>query len=101
VIFKDLKITSSSNQEIQQQTIIFERLRNKPFWIWDGIDQHKIKDIRTLSPFLSQLTHNQLYPLWQESLHVLARRTRKDLFIDLSKLMPVFIKLGGEQQLSK
>ena len=45
--FKDLKrkITSSSNQQ-QQQTQSFDKLHNKPFWIWD-IQEHKQEDIRT------------------------------------------------------
>src|SRR6266516_2639256 len=45
--FKDLKrkITSSSNQQ-QQQTQSFDKLHNKPFWIWD-IEEHKQEDVRT------------------------------------------------------
>jgi hypothetical protein len=42
--FKDLKkrITSSNRQQIQS----FDKLRNKPFWIWN-IEEHKQEDIRT------------------------------------------------------
>jgi hypothetical protein len=43
--FKDLKkriISSSSNQH-QQQTQSFDKLQNKPFWIWD-IEKHKMED---------------------------------------------------------
>jgi hypothetical protein len=45
--FKDLKkkITSSGNQQ-QQQTPSFDKLQNKPFWIWN-IEEHKLEDIRT------------------------------------------------------
>src|SRR6187200_637080 len=45
--FKDLKkrISSSSSQQ-QQQTQSFDKLQNKPFWIWD-IEEHKMEDIRT------------------------------------------------------
>jgi hypothetical protein len=32
--------------EAQQQSKLFERLQNKPFWIWDK-QQHKLEDIRT------------------------------------------------------
>jgi hypothetical protein len=44
--FKDLKkrIGSSSNQ--QQQTQSFDKLHNKPFWIWN-IEEHKQEDVRT------------------------------------------------------
>src|SRR5207237_7883883 len=43
--FKDLKkrIISSSNQ---QQTQSFDKLQNKPFWIWN-IEEHKLEDVRT------------------------------------------------------
>jgi hypothetical protein len=46
--FKDLKkriISSSSNQQ-QQQTQSFDKLQNKPFWIWN-VEEHKLEDIRT------------------------------------------------------
>jgi hypothetical protein len=44
--FKDLKkIIGSSNQQ-QQQTQSFDKLQNKPFWIWN-IEEHKLEDIRT------------------------------------------------------
>ncbi len=41
--FKDLKRIISSNQ---QQTQSFDKLQNKPFWIWN-IEEHKQEDIRT------------------------------------------------------
>jgi hypothetical protein len=42
--FKDLKKRISSSN--QQQTHSFDKLQNKPFWIWD-IEEHKLKDVRT------------------------------------------------------
>jgi hypothetical protein len=43
--FKGLKKRIiSSNQ--QQQTQSFDKLQNKPFWIWN-IEEHKLEDIRT------------------------------------------------------
>jgi hypothetical protein len=47
VTFKDLKkrVVSETAQQ-QQQSRLFERLQNKPFWIWDK-QQHKQEDIRT------------------------------------------------------
>jgi hypothetical protein len=42
--FKDLKRINSSNQKLQTQ--YFDKLRNKPFWIWN-IEEHKLEDIRT------------------------------------------------------
>jgi hypothetical protein len=43
--FKDLKKRISSSVS-QQQTQFFDKLQNKPFWIWD-IEEHKQEDIRT------------------------------------------------------
>jgi hypothetical protein len=37
------RIISSSNQ---QQTQSFDKLQNKPFWIWN-IEEHKLEDIKT------------------------------------------------------
>jgi hypothetical protein len=44
VTFKDLK-KRVTLETIRQQTKIFERLLNKPFWIWDQ-QQHKQEGIR-------------------------------------------------------
>jgi hypothetical protein len=45
VTFKDLK-KRVALETSQQQTRFFERLQNKPFWIWDR-HYHKQEDIRT------------------------------------------------------
>jgi hypothetical protein len=42
--FKDLKKRLSLTTV--QQTKLFEKLLNKPFWIWN-IEEHKLEDIRT------------------------------------------------------
>src|SRR3954449_8055729 len=44
--FKDLKKRISDSNQQQQQTQSFDKLQNKPFWIWN-IEEHKQKDIRT------------------------------------------------------
>lgn len=36
----------SIDQQTQQRTQFFDRLDNKPFWIWD-IEQHKQLDIQS------------------------------------------------------
>jgi hypothetical protein len=46
VTFKNLKKRIVSETAIQQQSRLFEKLLNKPFWIWDK-QQHKQEDIRT------------------------------------------------------
>jgi hypothetical protein len=43
--FKDLK-KRVSLQVSQEETRLFERLQNKPFWIWVQ-QQHKLEDTRT------------------------------------------------------
>jgi hypothetical protein len=42
--FKDLKKRVSCSN--QQQTQYFDKLQNKPFWIWN-IEEHKLEDTRT------------------------------------------------------
>ena len=44
--FKDLKKRVSLEATTQQQNKLFEKLHNKPFWIWN-IKEHKQADIRT------------------------------------------------------
>jgi hypothetical protein len=44
--FKDLKKRLSLSEATVQESKTLERLRNKPFWIWD-IEEHKEEDIRT------------------------------------------------------
>jgi hypothetical protein len=46
VTFKDLKRKVNSEVTAQQQSKLFERLQNKPFWIWK-IEQHKQEDLKT------------------------------------------------------
>jgi hypothetical protein len=43
--FKELK-NRINLRATQQQSMLFERLLNKPFWIWD-IEEHKQEDIIT------------------------------------------------------
>jgi hypothetical protein len=45
VTFKDLKkrVSLEATQQ-QQQSSLFERLHNKPFWIWN-VEEHKKEDL--------------------------------------------------------
>jgi hypothetical protein len=45
VTFKDLR-KRVSLESAQQQCKLFDRLQNRPFWIWN-IEEHKLEDIRT------------------------------------------------------
>jgi hypothetical protein len=44
--FKDLRKRINSSNQQQQQIQSFDKLQNKPFWIWD-IEEHKLEDVRT------------------------------------------------------
>jgi hypothetical protein len=44
VTFKDLK--KRIDLTMQQELRLFEKVRNKPFWIWD-VEEHKREDIKT------------------------------------------------------
>jgi hypothetical protein len=46
VTFKDLKKRVCLETVAQQQSILFERLQNKPFWIWK-VEEHKQEDVIT------------------------------------------------------
>jgi hypothetical protein len=46
VTFKDLKKRVSLETATEHQSKAFERLCNKPFWIWDS-EEHKQEDIDT------------------------------------------------------
>src|SRR4051812_27225923 len=44
--FKDLKKRITISSSNLQQTHSFDKLQDKPFWIWD-VQEHKLEDIRT------------------------------------------------------
>ena len=46
VVFKDLQKLVSQQQHENTRKELFERLQNKPFWIWN-VEQHKLEDVRT------------------------------------------------------
>jgi hypothetical protein len=46
IVFKDLQKLVSHSQQENTRKELFQRLKDKPFWIWDK-QQHKQDDIRT------------------------------------------------------
>lgn len=44
--FKDVKKRVGIDQKVQQQTSLFYRLDNRPFWVRNA-EEHKTEDIRT------------------------------------------------------
>ncbi|MBN2548831.1 MAG: hypothetical protein JXB15_06725 [Anaerolineales bacterium] len=64
----------------------------------------KINDIETrteafirLAPYLAVFSFDSLESLWQETLPILASRTRRDLLSDLAALEPMIFALGGQE----
>jgi hypothetical protein len=62
-----------------------------------GDTDGRAKVLAGLPPHLARLPRQRLYPLWRETLPILAARTRKDLLADLHALGPVIAALGGEE----
>ena len=46
IAFKDLRKLVSHQQQENTRKELFQRLQDKPFWIWDK-ERHKQEDIRT------------------------------------------------------
>jgi hypothetical protein len=53
VTFKDLKKRVSLVEATAQESKILERLRNKPFWIWN-VEEHKQEDYFIRDVFVRQ-----------------------------------------------
>jgi hypothetical protein len=53
VTFKDLKKRVSLVEATTQESKILERLRNKPFWIWN-VEEHKQEDYFIRDVFVRQ-----------------------------------------------
>ena len=66
-----------------------------------GDADDRAKALVGLAPHLAQLPCQRLYPLWQETLPILAARTREDLLADLCALAPVIAALGGEEAVAE
>jgi hypothetical protein len=46
VVFKDLQKLVSHSQQENARKDLFQRLRGKPFWIWN-IEEHRKEDVKT------------------------------------------------------
>ena len=53
--------------------------------------------LSALAKKLTQMPKTELYPLWQDTLHALSLRTRRDLLLDIEELTPVIFYLGGQE----
>lgn len=61
--------------------------------------EDRVEALRGIVPFLLKLDPADLYPLWCETLRILAERNRADLLSDLCVLAPVIIALGGPKSI--
>ncbi|MDZ8032784.1 hypothetical protein [Nostoc sp. DedSLP04] len=59
-------------------------------------DDFRANALSALADSLSQMPSTELFPLWQDTLHELSLRTRRDLLQDIKALFPVIFALGGE-----
>ena len=66
-----------------------------------GNESARAEALAALAPRLAELPRPALYPLWDETLPLLARRTRPDLLADLRALVPVIHALGGEAAIAE
>jgi len=62
-----------------------------------GNEDDQAEVLADLVSHLAQLPRPHLYSLWQETLPILATRTRKDILADLRALEPVIAALGGAE----
>lgn len=46
-----------------------------------------------ITPYLAQISVEELYPLWSDTLHILGQRSRTDLMTDLHTLEPMLSAL--------
>ncbi len=62
---------------------------------------YRARALSALAPRLAEIPAERLYPLWAETLPILARRTRRDLLADLRALAPVIHALGGQEAVAE
>ncbi len=62
----------------------------------DQPESSRAKALNALALPLLEMPTTQLFHLWQQTLHQLSLRTRRDLLTDIEKLVPIIFALGGE-----
>jgi len=82
----------------QQPQVLAEALATAREIEWESA---RAEALAALAPRLAELPRPALYPLWDETLPLLARRTRPDLLADLGDLVPVIHALGGEAAIAE
>lgn len=62
-----------------------------------GDEGARARALAALAPQMAELASAVLCPLWKETLHHLAARTRRDVLSDLGALAPALVALGGQE----
>jgi len=62
-------------------------------------EDRRAQALAGLAPHVKQLPVVRLYFLWNETLHILAIRTRSNLLSDIQALVPIIATLGGKEAL--
>jgi hypothetical protein len=93
-----LHLPEAERAEILSEAL--EAARALPESDWLGRSP-RVEALVRLALHLTQLPRQDLYPLWQETLPILAARTRKDLLADLCALEPVIATLGGVEAVAE
>ena len=66
-----------------------------------GDEEDRACALAALAPQLGTLPFTAFYPLWRETLHYSATRSRRDLLSDLGALVSVIAALGGEEAVAE
>jgi len=66
---------------------------------WGRAVPSRAEVLSWLAPYLAHLSTTTSFPLWCETLHVLAVRSRRDLLADMSALIPLIEALEGKEAL--
>ncbi len=66
-----------------------------------GDSYARTRILTALAPRLAELPRLDLYPLWNETLPLMARHTRPNLLADLRALVPVIHALGGTKAIAE
>ena len=62
-------------------------------------EDRRAEALAGLAPHVKQLPVVRLYFLWNETLHILAIRTRSNLLSDIQALVPLIVALGEKDAL--
>ena len=83
------QLLAEQKDEIIRETLMAARAMEN--------EQARAWTLARLAPHLATLLPPDLHSLWCEVLHILATRTRHELFQELCALSPILVALGGDE----